>query len=146
MIIAMAPAVQAQTDHEVVMATIDQFFEGFAAGDTTLMWPTVDRDARLVLTSSDETGQPTLRIIPIDAFMTSMARPRQTPMREAIWNPEIRVVDNLAAVWVNYNVWVGDRIDHCGVDHFQLARTTDGWKMIAIADTQQRTGCVAHEE
>lgn len=110
------------------------------------MWPTVEREARLVLTSSDENGQPTMRVVDMDAFVASMARPRQTPIREAIWSLDIRVVDNLAAVWVEYNVWVGDRIDHCGVDHFQLARTTGGWKMIAIADTQRQKGCTPHEE
>ena len=63
-----------------------------------------------------------------------------------IWNPEIRIEDNLAAVWVEYNVWGGDTIDHCGTDHFQLFRSTEGWKMIAIADTQQRTGCTPQEK
>ncbi len=149
MILLILPAGTAraqQTTHEEVMATINQFFEGFAAGDTTLMWPTVDRAARLVLTSSDANGDPTMAVLSMDAFMMAMARPRQETVREVIWDPDIRVEDNLAAVWVRYNVQAGDRIDHCGVDHFQLARTAEGWKMIAIADTQRRSGCTPHEE
>ena len=64
------------------------------------------------------------------------------PAMEALLaDPEIRIEDNLAAVWLEYAFYVGDRLDHCGEDHFQLARTTEGWKIIAIADTQRSSGC-----
>jgi hypothetical protein len=42
---------------------------------------------------------------------------------------------------MSYNFYVGSRLDHCGEDAFQLARTPGGWKIIAIADTQ-RSDCV----
>ena len=130
------------SDHDAVMATLERFFEGFAAGDSTRMFQHMDRGGRLVLTSNDAIGRPQMETFGAEQFIRMLSQPRQQPIREEIANPQIRIVDNLAAVWVDYNVYVGDQIDHCGVDHFQLFRGTDGWKIIATADTQRRTGCV----
>ena len=47
----------------------------------------------------------------------------------------------LATVWVEYSFYLGTRLNHCGVDAFQVARGPDGWKIIALADTRRRTGC-----
>ncbi len=137
----------AQTgDHEAVMETIKTFFDGFAESDSTKMFSQIDRTGRLVITFTDENGQPGNRPIGMEEFVSMISSPREQPLKETFWNPEIRVEDNLASVWVEYNLWVGDVIDHCGTDNFQLFRSTEGWKIIAIADTQQKTGCTPHEE
>ena len=137
---------RAQTpDHDAVFATLQSFFEGFAEQDSTKMFKYSDRNGRLVLTSSGPNGEPVMRTYAVEEFVGILMRPREQPIRETISNPEIRIVDNLAAAWVDYNLWVGDQIDHCGVDHFQLFRSSDGWIIVATADTQQRTGCVPFE-
>lgn len=123
------------------MQPIHTFFEGFAVGDTTKMWSVTDRDARLVITSYTEDGAPAIRPITMTEFMDFMARPREEKIVETYWNEEVASHDNLATVWLDYNLWVGDNIDHCGKDAFQLARFDSGWKIIAIADTQRKTGC-----
>lgn len=74
-------------------------------------------------------------------FMEFMAGPRPEKIVETYWNPRIVIHDNLATVWLDYNLWIGDKIDHCGKDSFQLARFDSGWKIIAVADTQRTTGC-----
>jgi len=129
------------SEHEAVLASLTAFFEGFADQDSTKMFRYMDRGARLVLTSYTPDGQSAMHVYGAEEFVGILMRPRQQPIKEVISNPEIRVVDNLAAVWVDYDFWVDDRIDHCGVDHFQLFRSTDGWKIVATADTRQRTPC-----
>jgi hypothetical protein len=133
------------SDHDAVMATIEGFFEGFAEQDSTKMHRYMDPDGRLVTTGSDQAGRPVMRAFRAGDFLQMLLGPRQQPIRETIANPEIRVVDNLAAVWVDFNLWVGDEIDHCGVDHFQLFRSPEGWRIVATADTNRRTGCVPFE-
>jgi len=133
-------------DHEAIMETIKTFFDGFAEGDSTKMFSKIDRNGRLVITFNDENGQPGNRPIGLEEFVSMISRPREQPIKETFWNAEITVEDNLASVWVDYNLWVGDVIDHCGRDNFQLFRSTEGWKIIAIADTQQKSGCKPHEE
>ena len=140
-LIGMTESAQAQATYSEIMEPIDIFFEGFALGDTAKMWSVTERDARLMITDSDESGAPRIRPIPMNQFMEFMAQPRDQEILETYWNPRITIHDNLATVWLDYNLWVGDKIDHCGKDSFQLARYTSGWKIIAIADTQRKTGC-----
>ncbi len=129
------------SDQKAVFAALEGFFEGFAEQDSTKMFIYMDKGGRLVLTSNDAEGNPTMREFGAEAFVGMLMQPRQQPIKETISNPEIRVVDNLAAAWVDYNVWVGDQIDHCGVDHFQLFRSSQGWKIVATADTRAQTEC-----
>jgi len=130
-----------QTPEDEVVGVIETFFEGFAAQDSTVMRSVSDADGRLVITTSDESGNPVVRPIPMTEFVRLISRREGPPIVETWWNPDVFIHDNLATVWLDYNLWVGDRIDHCGKDTFQLARTADGWTIIAIADTQRREGC-----
>lgn len=141
-----AQSTNQNTDHDDIMATIATFFEGFSAGDSTLMYSVVDRTSRLVITANDEDGNPIMTPLRMEDFIPIIVRPREENILETYWGAEIRVEENLAAVWLEYNLWVGDRIDHCGNDHLQLFRSDGGWKIIAIADTQLREGCKAHSE
>ena len=136
----------AQATFGDIMEPIDVFFEGFAEGDTTKMWTVTERSARLMITDFDEAGAPRVRPIPMAQFMEFMARPREQRILETYWNPRMTIHDNLATVWLDYNLWIGDTIDHCGKDAFQLARYASGWKIIAIADTQRKTGCEPRKE
>ena len=60
---------------------------------------------------------------------------------ERLRGTTVHVDGPLAAVWTGYAFYAGTRFSHCGVDAFQLARTADGWRIVSIADTRQRTGC-----
>lgn len=145
----------AQSDTEAdVMAVINRFFHAFAERDSARMAAEVDMDGRLVITAFTPDGAPFIRPIPMRSFIPSIANRQGPPIEETIWNPVVEIHDNLATVWVEYNLWVGDAIDHCGKDAFQLARFPAdadeaaeaaageaAWKIIAVADTQRREGC-----
>lgn len=137
---------QAQTPGEqAVLETLKVFFDGLTAQDSTRMWPVTDRGARLVITTSDESGTPVMSSVPIEQFMTFITDYEGETMLETYWDPQIRIEDNLATAWVRYNFFVGEQLDHCGEDAFQFFRSTEGWKIIAVADTQRREGCEKHE-
>ncbi len=128
-------------DSTQVMDVIKVFFDGLATQDSTMMLSASDPGARLVLTSSKADGTPLMRSISIDEFVNIIVAQEDSNMVETYWDPEIRIEDNLASVWLNYNFYVGESIDHCGEDNFQLFRSIEGWKIAAIADTQRRVGC-----
>lgn len=132
----------AMQDAADVIGVIDTFFDGFARQDSLQMASVMEPGARLVVTTQASDGPPIIRPIPMERFIPLVANRKGAPIEETIWNRQVEVTDNLATVWVHYNLWVGDTIDHCGRDAFQLARFPDGWKIIAIADTQRREGCV----
>jgi hypothetical protein len=146
-LVSPTAAGQTLTDDEAgALGAVRSFFDAFAVADSVGMQAVTDPSSRLVLTGSAADGTPTMRVFPMDEFIRLISSPREVQPVERIWNPQVAVHDNLATVWVDYNVWVGDTVDHCGRDAFQLFRSSDGWKIIATADTQRRDGCAPHPD
>ena len=87
-------------------------------------------------------GQPTVQRDSVAAFIRSIgSAPAGLLLDERLRNPQVRVSDGLAAVWVEYDFYAGDRFSHCGVDAFHLARTSAGWQIVNLVDTRRREGC-----
>jgi hypothetical protein len=130
-------------DPSRVLAAVQKLFDGVTAKDGEAMRAVLDRDARLVRTET-RNGAPRTRPMSAADFVTRILEHEGPELHEKIWNPEVRVADNLATVWVPYAFYVGDRLMHCGEDAIQLAKTDlgwPGWKIIAMADTQRTDGC-----
>ncbi len=130
-------------DESRVLAAVHKLFDGVTAKDGEAMRAVLDRDARLVRTETRK-GAPQTRPMSAADFVTRILEHEGPALREKIWNPEVRVADNLATVWVSYAFYVGERFTHCGEDAIQLAKTDlgwPGWKIIAMADTQRTEGC-----
>jgi hypothetical protein len=126
-----------------VVAAVQKLFEAVTAKDRDQMLSVLDRNARLVRTETRD-GRPQTRPMSADAFVSRVVGHDGPPLREKIWNPEVRIADNLATVWVPYAFYVGERFTHCGEDAIQLAKTDlgwPGWKIVAMADTQRTEGC-----
>ena len=131
-------------DQPRVLATVEQLFDAMASQDRDALGRALDPEARLVRTSSRD-GEPATGSLSGADFIRRIAAHEGPPLVETIWDPEVRIEDNLATVWVSYNFFLGDRLDHCGEDTFQLARTAlFGWRIVAIADTSRRDGCAAN--
>jgi hypothetical protein len=135
------PASAQDQNNEDVLGVIAVMFHGLAARDTASMSTVLDPGARLVQTTTDEDGLPRMTSVNMESFLGSIGRADGPEIEERYWDPQVVVHDNLATVWISYVFLVEGAISHCGEDAFQLARTTDGWKIIAIADTQRRQGC-----
>jgi hypothetical protein len=132
-------AAQAQSGEErQVVAVVERLFEGMLARDTVMMRETMAPAAQMLGRSQD--GH-TLRWGSVDGFLESIGRGQGPGANERIYNPEVRIDGNLATVWTFYTLHVGERFSHCGYDSFQLARTSDGWKIVSIADTRRTDNC-----
>ena len=132
---AQAPA--ANASEQEVRAVVAKMFDAMRARDTATLRTIFESGARLVTTRT-RNGVPEVNVTPTGEFIqiTATAAPGQL-LDERITNTEVKVSDNLATVWTDYKFYVGERFSHCGVDSFQLARGADGWKIIALADTQR---------
>jgi hypothetical protein len=138
--LAPTPALAQDADRDDVLATIARMFEGLTNQDTAQMRSTLYPGARLIQTFTGESG-PATRAVDMDRFLSSIAGNTGPRLEERYWAPEVRIHDNLASVWISYSFFRGDELSHCGEDNFQLARTPEGWRIIALADTQRREGC-----
>ncbi len=124
------------------MATVQRLFDGMRAGDSTVVRSVFHADARLVTTGVRE-GRPVIQEVAVDQFVAAVGTPHEEVWDERIWNPQVRVDDNLATAWMDYAFFLGECFSHCGVNAFQLFRSPEGWKIIQIADTRRRDGCQA---
>jgi len=133
-------SLQAQESADEALATVQALFDAMRAADTTSMRSLFEDDARLVMTGNNQEGEPETRVATLDDFLNNIGA-AEGVIDEQIWDVEVRVEDNLATVWNKYALYFEGQLHHCGVDSFQLAHTMQGWKIIAIADTQRRQGC-----
>jgi hypothetical protein len=142
--VAPAPARSVQDTasvHAEVRAVVLRLFDGMRARDTSAMRALLHPAATL-LSSGERDGAPVVRADPVDGWLASIARaPDGTVLDERVLSQEVRVDGGLASVWAEYELWVGPRFSHCGVDAFLLGRTADGWRILSVADTRRRTGC-----
>ena len=142
--ISTAPAAgkaQSSAAEQEAVAVVQKTFDAMRTRDTATMRSLFDTAARLVTTGTRD-GKPFVRSTRMSDFIDRVGRaPAGDTLNETIYDTEVRVDGNLAAVWTGYDFHVNSRFSHCGVDSFQLVRTTEGWKIVAIADTQRTEGC-----
>jgi hypothetical protein len=132
---------QAEADSIAVVGVVTRVFDGMRTRDTALIRSAFTTDARLVNVTVRD-GVPTLGAISVDDFVRSIAgAPADVVLDERIYDPEVRIDGRLATVWTWYDLLIGPRWSHCGVDAFQMAKLADGWKITQLADTRHREGC-----
>lgn len=134
------PRLAAQDAEAEVMATVRHLFDGMRAGDSTAVRAAFHPEA-VVMTTGQKDGKPVLQKVSIDRFVGAVGAPHDEVWDERIRNPEIRIDDGLATVWMDYAFHLGDRLSHCGTNAFQLFRAPEGWKITAVTDTRRREGC-----
>ncbi len=130
-----APA-HAQNAENDVIAVVERLFEGMRTRDTTMMRSTFDPSARLYGTGRDGS----IGANPIDGFIASVGR-SERDLDERIFAPVVQIDGDLATVWTFYTLHVDGNFSHCGVDAVMMYRTSDGWKIVSLADTRRTDNC-----
>ncbi|WP_373553058.1 nuclear transport factor 2 family protein [Haliscomenobacter sp.] len=133
----------AQTDESTaVINVIKQLFDGMRANDSVRIKAISHPEAQLRTTTVDREGKPRMVSESFSRFISSVGKPSPKMLDERIWSYDVRIDQNLAAVWTEYTFYVGDQMSHCGVNAFQLMKTTEGWKIIGITDTRRKDNCI----
>ena len=128
-------------DERAVLAVVTRLFDAMRARDTATLRAAFAPGASLASTSV-RNGQPVLQRDSVAAFVRSIgSAPAGLLLDERLRDPQVRVSDGLASVWVEYAFYAGERFSHCGVNAFHLARTTAGWQIVNLIDTRRREGC-----
>lgn len=124
-----------------VIAVVAALFEGMYQADSNAVRATFHPDVRLHTTYTDPDGHPRIVAGDIDQFVASVGQSEPGTFNERIWRYDVQISQNLASVWTPYTFFRGEEFSHCGVNTFQLFRSTAGWQIIQIADTREREGC-----
>jgi hypothetical protein len=139
---ASAPAFAqgADTAATSAMAVVKSLFDGMRAGDSARVRAAFHPRAQLA-TTTVRAGVPVVTFDSLAAFYRAVGTPHAETWDERLHGETIAVDAGMASVWAPYTFYRGTTLSHCGVNTFQLARTAAGWKIIALVDTRQRTGC-----
>lgn len=130
-----------EDDETAVREVVDRLFDAMRAGDSAGVRAVFHPQARLI-SVFERDGQPQIHVEDsMEGFIAAVGTPHDEVWDERIWDVEVRIDGRLATVWAEYAFYVGDRLSHCGVDAFQLARGEEGWHIIQGADTRRREPC-----
>ena len=136
----------AQQDSVQIRTVIDEFFLALKTGDTLDMKKTVLPEISLATSFTARNGNSVLRSESFQEFLQSVGTPRKEEWNEEISNLTIHISDNLASVWMDYSFYLNSTFSHCGVNSFQLFKSTEGWKIISIVDTRRTKNCNTPDE
>ena len=128
-------------DEKAVRQVIDDMFDGMREGDGDKVAALFVDGVVAQRAGTNREGQPRLGKTPISDFAAAVNQPHDQVWDERIWNVDIKIDGRLASAWMNFAFYLGDSFSHCGVNSFQFFNGEDGWKIITLADTSQRTGC-----
>ena len=126
--------------HDSVMMPVKRLFDGMRAHDSTMIRSTFVQGAMMMGGLPRANGAQAVRFSSVDGFVTAAGAPGD-PWDEQLYDPIVQIDGGLASVWVFYTFHAGANFSHCGVDAIQLVRTTEGWKISALADTRRTTNC-----
>jgi hypothetical protein len=124
-----------------VLATVQHLFDAMRAKDTAAFRAVFEPGARLTGMRTRPSGEVVLQSLPWEQFAMRSLNDTRGEWLERAWSAEVRVHGTLATVWAEYDFHLGGKATHCGVDAVQLLKTGGEWKIVAIADTYEPTGC-----
>ena len=142
---AMAPAPMTDTAavHAQLRGMAQRLFDGMKARDTSALRVLLPPGTALYAVQ-ERNGEAVLRTTPTDAWLKGLvAGPPGDAIEERLFRSEFRADGGLAILWAEYDLWIGPRFSHCGIDQFTFARTADGWRLLSLAYTiQQGARCL----
>ena len=142
-VMTLSVTAQAQNSPEKeVQTTIEVLFEGMLEADGQKVADSFTSDAIMQTIVKNEQGEVAIRSGDLEAFVNSIGSAEPGRLNEKIGGYEIKVDGELASAWTPYEFYVGEDFSHCGVNSFQLMKTSDGWKIFHIVDTRRRDNCV----
>lgn len=136
------PIPLAEADTRDVMAPVNAFLAGIAASDPKAIAAVVrpDGGATYAVENPDGTRSITRRNWAEVAARFALGGDR---FEERISDPAIESDGDIAMVWAPYVFRVNGKVQHCGVDHFDLIREGGTWKIANASWSSRTTGCDA---
>ncbi len=131
-------AMAGQAEEDQVLAAVQAFFDGLAAGPEALHATLLDEGSVTRLRERDGVLEWSIQTF---AELGAAGGDNETRLLERMWDATVLVHGPLAQVWTPYDFYVNGEFSHCGVDSFTLIKTTDGWTVAGVAYTVEPTGC-----
>ncbi|WP_041693514.1 nuclear transport factor 2 family protein [Emticicia oligotrophica] len=133
----------AQTDEQLIKATINQVFDGMRKNDSSMVREVLHPSCFLKSIGKTKTGEVKLQEDAILMWLKQIGTKREgVILDERLTSYDIKIDGEMAMAWTPYEFYVNDKFNHCGVDVFTLMKTDKGWKIVGIVDTRRKENCV----
>jgi hypothetical protein len=130
------------TEEDAIKKVVNNLFLAMRTSDTTLLKTVFSPDMVLHSIGQKADGTSILQTDKAAELIKSVGTPHKEIYDERIVITNVKIDGPLASVWAPYKFYVGIQFSHCGVDVFQLMKTSAGWKIIYIVDTRRKDNCV----
>ncbi|GGN09686.1 hypothetical protein GCM10010967_51930 [Dyadobacter beijingensis] len=131
----------AQADAAAARATVDKLFDGMRNGDSTAVRSVFTKTAALTSISKNASDSTVTHKGSVDGFVKAVGTPHKDKWDERIYDVKVWIDGPVAVVWAPYKFHLGDTFSHCGVNVFNLIKTSTGWKINDITDTRRKDAC-----
>jgi hypothetical protein len=129
-------AAHAAPDEQTPTAVVERLFAAMAAHDANAARALFLPEAMLFSVRADGTAV----ALPHEKWLERMGTSKDAWL-ERIWNPKELEHLTVAVVWAEFDFHLNGKFSHCGIDSFSLLKTPAGWKIAAVADTHETSGC-----
>ena len=126
-------------DVKAVLATVNELFVAFEAGDAAAMLRRVYPDGRVTASGLRGDGASNLRQQTWTVF-AGRIKP-DAAFQARISDPQIHIDGDIAMVWAPFVVRIDGKVSNCGFDHFDLVRESGVWKVMNLTFSSRVTGC-----
>ncbi len=127
----------AATDPNGPEATVLALFDAMRAADGDRVRELVAEGAPLDRVRADGTVQ----AASFEGWAASIDTLEPGQVDEQVFDLRVDRFGGLASVWAPFVLTVRGTVQGCGVNHFTLAETPDGWQVIHGVDTQDGGDC-----
>ena len=138
---SLARAQTADADGKAAIAVADSVLAALSSGDNATL-------ARLTLDSSVVGGvglRNGVERLSLRTWSLYTTRAGPSTFTERGFGATARVQDGVAQVWMPYDLYIGDKWSHCGVDNFTLMKSEGRWRVAALIYTiEQPPACNKH--
>ena len=135
------PAFCQNTDKDDIKKAINTMFDAMRKGDSTMLKSVFADGLAFQGVHTKADGTNVLENEKPDGFIKAVGTPHKEVWDERITYGDIKVDGPLASVWTPYKFYRGQVFSHCGINFFQLMKTTTGWKIVYIIDTRRKDNC-----
>ena len=116
-----------QSEEEIIIKTVQQFFDGMSAADTVLSSKVLLHEGQFFSIRGDSTNIKIGRTLH-ETYIKGLTESK-VQYKEVMHDPKVFIHNRIAIVWTNYEFYRDGKRSHGGVDAFSLIKTTDGWKI-----------------
>jgi hypothetical protein len=124
--------------NQEVEKTVDAFFDAFHAKDTVrlklvcadkmILQSIIEGKNRSLFT--EETKQ--------NFFKSLVSIPDKVNFKEKSIQTNIQIDGTMAHVWMTYEFYIDNQLQHCGVNSFQLYKKENAWQIVYLIDTRRK--------